>query len=792
MTRLYIQNEEVELDNSIQFAITKQFEDITNPTVIINEWSKSVDIPFTQKNDKIFGNLWSVDRVTTTTNFDPYKKISFRLDWGEDVLMQGYLKVNEIKQSEGKGYYNVTLFGELGKVFSEMKKITFDENSEDLKENPDYYIKDTYLGGVRLNKELVESTWRNGQYSDSLMGLYTNFIGFAPNNSFNEGFQYDAYQVTYGRSQTFKDVLGEDFYDETGISADTVIKDGLLPRQIGEYRSWLQLPFIYWNKLFRIFTTKAQQITGYNIILDDNWFDISNPYWYDLVYMLDIPKFTTNTQTLKTIETNYPRYQSSNPSASTYTVERSIQGISADSSVTIKLNVTNPDSDNTAILTTYTALKLRFTTATVDKVYYIVRDALSLNDPEVSAYINNNPGEVLYWVRLDDNTFAVNIQSGPTSQSTIYYGWINNNTIGQINNRLDSVVKLNFNIQNGTDIHSNYRLSLNDMWNNEYNLFNEILKYCKMYRIGIILDDIKKTITFKALNNYFSDYKIEDWTNKVDKLKDWSIKPITIENKYLLFNTEDSEVQLIKDYKEKYGVNYGNYKLDTNYNFNNDSTDLLDGIKTSIVSTDNVLSWTSLYNNKNILYSFANEVFVKCADKDNKYVSPFGQFYFHRGFAEFKTDLNMRKVVLSDDTQLQIVNNTYFYSQDINNLPVTTYPNLGIVRYDNCCLFTIPLENYTYDNNYFSLCKGIYENFWERYIEERYNVQNKIVTCYLRLTPKDYIDFQFNHFIKINNQLYMVNKIYDYNVDSNESTKVDLITVQNITGYTQNRFNYGN
>ena len=116
-------------------------------------------------------------------------------------------------------------------------------------------------------------------------------------------------------------------------------------------------------------------------------------------------------------------------------------------------------------------------------------------------------------------------------------------------------------------------------------------------------------------------------------------------------------------------------------------------------------------------------------------------------------------------------------------LTVQKYPMLSVVNVSNMCLFNIPKENYTYDKNY-SGKKSIYYNFWQNYINERYNVQNKLVTCYIRISPKMWNEFEFNKFIKIGNQLYMVNKIYDYDITSSEPTKVDLITIQDITGYT--------
>ena len=57
------------------------------------------------------------------------------------------------------------------------------------------------------------------------------------------------------------------------------------------------------------------------------------------------------------------------------------------------------------------------------------------------------------------------------------------------------------------------------------------------------------------------------------------------------------------------------------------------------------------------------------------------------------------------------------------------------------------------------------------------------MTCYLKLTQTDFVNFEFNNFVKIGNIIYFVNKIYDFNVESNGTTKVDLISVQDINGY---------
>lgn len=862
MIRLYIEDKEIELDESTRFAITKQFEELSNPTTIINDWSKTVSIPFTHTNNAIFGHIYCPDKMivdggTTGVYFNPLLKLDFRLEWNSTVLMTGYAKMNEVKQNNGRGSYEITLFGQLGKIFQEMKKITFDTTTEDT----EYLIDDSLYVGTYINQSLISESWNSsGQTSSELKSIgdsgygVTDIIGFAPNNSFSEGFKYDTYQTGTNSSNTFTDTLGDSFTTDTGIQPDTIIPNGMLPREIGEYRSYLQLPFIYWNKLFQIFQTKAESITGYTFDLDSEWFSELNPYWYKLVYMLK----PFNTKKGNTMNNQYTGASSGEIQ---WSHNSGLIPYSTTQEIPFTLSVVNEKTerleDNQFVLQTYdninitnhsisfyitgkmfNAYDLLFTQDNCFIVYLnfvgsnghvetkqvaVYRDGTENEEVLAAVAAVTEAGGYTYPI-ADDNKWGtqqsisgtssvygwhitvsgenlVNLKQytfGDTVSVTVSGHWINNHTVfgaavGSTTSELCwlSNVTVSLNMEVLQDVFSSQSyFSLNDLWNNDYNLFDEILKYCKIYRIGISVDEYEKKIMFKPYTKYFEDYTVSDWTNKIDKSKDYIITPVTLENKYILFNYDDNKTKLAEHYKEKYGVNFAEYRLTTEYNFNTDTKNLFDKIKTSIVNTDNVLSWENIYTNHAIVYSFPSEIFVYNKDKDNKQVDTFGSFYFHNGSAAFCTeeDLNLRPVYISDDTTFQQSNNNFFYTQ-MNNVMTRAYyyPKLDVVCGDHLCLFNTPKENYTYTNNYSSK-NTIYTNFWQSYLDERYNVQNKKITCYVQLKPSDYCLFEFNKLVKIGNQLCLVNKIYDYDITENGTTKVDLITIQDISAYTNTNF----
>jgi len=303
-TELYIENELIDLDDAVHFAITKEFEQVSNPTLVINDWSKSVSIPGTANNNRIFGHIYHPDMQIVGSqgspifvNFDPTKKLDMRLMYNGSLLLSGYAKIIEAKQSKGKIYYTCTLNAQLGKIFQEFANIRFDMPSDSSTTDDLKYVIDTSAFFTEvMDCSHMNNLWMHDQVQAGIYDASDNInpylqaydiINFTPNNAYVDGFDYKTYQIDSNRSELFTDRLG---YNQPSlisqIPADTIYPDGLKPREIGEYRTYNQLPYIYFNKLFQIVAKKAYDLTGYKFILDTDWFFQNNPYWYKSVVML--------------------------------------------------------------------------------------------------------------------------------------------------------------------------------------------------------------------------------------------------------------------------------------------------------------------------------------------------------------------------------------------------------------------------------------------------------------------------------------------------------------------------
>lgn len=934
-TELYIQNHLIELDESVQFTINKEFTDLTNPSAIINDWTKEISIPFTVHNNTVFGNIFIPNTVEVGyntlnyTQFNPHEKLDFRLLYNGEILMEGYAKMTSIVQSGGKGHYNITLNGELGKLFSELKKMTFDIKQYEKPEDINYYYidgskyLDTYINrhlvassfttlqdSITLNSPHVVNPIRtvlntvrqpNANVSNSFMNYYvyyinnldaiyldkivadfsdvnysyvlfyknpqltglvdtrynlqanevltdikitnipseanymvincrnsftpsvmlnqayTDIVGFLPLNTYSNNFDFQSMEID-NNIKSISDFINENLdTSSVGIDANTIVGDGMLPRSMNEFRSYQQQPYIYFNKLFQIFTKQLNKMfPEYSIELDEDWFNEDNEHYANLCYTL---KRLVNEEEGSTIESNYlldtstvtVLANSTTPSYTPFNIKinpsvAKIPMYSADAFNTEDLENTmlncdlyfdvvlkckswnNVDiADDGGILVN---IILTDNSDYVESYSFVAGKVLPVYHVNVPYSISRRKVEDEYVIKFVCPLTAILSKSKFINKCAIN---IETRLIGNVLNKQllsndvevtleDSIIYLS----TGNILkRSNTPFTFNDLWNNEYNLFDEILHYCKMYGIIISVED--KVIKFTKRTNFFKNYSIESWDDKIDFSKDFTLIPSTLEDKYLKFNYKDDDTLLNTEYKEQYNVNYGEIKVDTNYKFNDDTKNIFDleAYNTILYSpvSNNI---ERMINDASITRKTVNEVYLHTSDENNEYIGKFGSYFIRKnGNTVIDETSGSRSIKITDDTELMVYNNVYCYNYNNANYTntVSELPTIDIVDANNVmCIYNQPMSSYVYNNTYANTT-GIYQQFWKNFIEELYSMNNKKLTCYVNLTAQDFKNFNFNKFVLVKDQLYLVNKIYDFNIESNELTKVELISISNIENY---------
>ena len=121
---LYIGNTEVEFDTTPEILYTYQVDELTNPTVVKNSFSKTITVRGTKANNKLFGHYWNVERTQVGGSgnadgvyFNASKKMGFQLFVDTELYEQGYVKLDEVRRVDGDYECDITLYGGLGDFF---------------------------------------------------------------------------------------------------------------------------------------------------------------------------------------------------------------------------------------------------------------------------------------------------------------------------------------------------------------------------------------------------------------------------------------------------------------------------------------------------------------------------------------------------------------------------------------------------------------------------------------------------------------------------------------------------
>ena len=92
--RLYIGDRLVDLPEGVSLPITYTTEDFKNPTIVKNSFSKTISLPNTDTNNKIFNHFYKLDRYQHSSSFNPSKRVDAKIFCDGELLESGYIQLN--------------------------------------------------------------------------------------------------------------------------------------------------------------------------------------------------------------------------------------------------------------------------------------------------------------------------------------------------------------------------------------------------------------------------------------------------------------------------------------------------------------------------------------------------------------------------------------------------------------------------------------------------------------------------------------------------------------------------
>ena len=308
--RLYINNMQVDLNNDNLILFNWQEMDTSNPTIIKNGYSKTITLLGTDTNNEIFGHFWNLERYQAGDSFNPSYRVPFVLYYNSAVYERGYVKLQKVIKENKTVKYEIGLFGGLGSFIYNLstnwstgeKKNLSDLNFFGLKK-PKIYSINARTGGTgsttdntgstvisddidfsfTINADTVKTAWENIETHPkwSMINFAPTYVGL-PDNLDSDKVLINFNNLTSLSAQTSDD---NGNYRTYGGYALGKLPDKLTSEEVKDYRSYIQTPVVRVKSIFDAIcmkeNNKGKYDNGYEVILDDDFFNPSNPYFYD-------------------------------------------------------------------------------------------------------------------------------------------------------------------------------------------------------------------------------------------------------------------------------------------------------------------------------------------------------------------------------------------------------------------------------------------------------------------------------------------------------------------------------
>jgi len=790
ITELFVENYQVDITSDIDAMMTYAIDDIKDFSARNTTFSKTIVIPGTANNNKIFGNVFDPNQsnysdpnqVNINYNFDISRSASCILFQGNMQVFKGIIRILQIVIDRDQISYECSLFGELGGLILALGTKKLEELDFSLYDI-DYNINSiTGTWNLGFQNYYIESGQFNVDFVNFTLILFgqdiTEYLAVGDINNINStdvptnnGNYTIVSFSTNGTDTTI--VYASPFTTWTNGSATISVSDkpGLGPyfplidygtystnKIDWDYRTFRPALFVY-EYLKKIFE-------GVSYKYDAPLFEL--PFFKTLIIPHNQKVLTgTKTNIFKGGETALTSFRATFPSA----ISSFFHAIKMQYKST-----TVTTSDN--IVFTYNGTNSRFKLHFLETYNFRRTAGFSSDKFRVNVYrrisgVDTLVGQsIIYDIVVGQFLypfdFTVEFDLATSQQFYFAFEILHNNSLynstdylyksqyNQLSISIDSLTPLIQPIVDGDRITMNDTIPKNIM---QKDFLSSIMKMFNLY----LYEDstLQKMIKIKPYVDFY-DTNVNnaiDWTYKMDVGKPLVLKPMSELNaRYYLFKYKDDSDYYNEQYRKRFNLSYGTNKFDTGFEFAKEET-----------SVDLIFSSTPLLG-----YDTGGKVYPTIFKRTGDSV----------GVGEEAIDHNIRIMQKKLITGVASYDITKTVSSTLVVLTTKTeYPYAGHFNDPYTPTidinYAIPSLLYYQPTNIDNITVNLFTLYWIQYMYEIIDQDSRLLIANFRLNEQDINQLDFSKLIFIQGVLYRLNKIIDYNATQRDTCKVELLKVIN-------------
>jgi hypothetical protein len=718
MTRIFIEDQELDITKDFSQQITYAVDDLTNTDSKATSFSKTIVLPGTANNNRLFGNIFEFSNSNFEVNnaqnifynFNASKSAKARLEINGLQVMKGVLRLLEIIRDGDYIEYEVALFGELGGFFSSLgaKKIEQLDFSD---------YNHTY------DVSAMTSSWDNANAGQGYYYPLIDYGNVSPltNASFaKKSFYWTAFRPAlfvkeyinkiitsagYTWSSTF---MNTDFFKRLIIPNNQQRLATLQSRifsgspRFGPTMNAINTAYDIqqYNTINGLFTTSNFITFTYNS--GTNFSGVINMNLAGVIEAIfAIPEFQT-VDPLFTATAEFALLKN----GSTY-----IYANQVGSQRPTVIGYQNDTGANFNISATFGSA--------ANPVTFVNNDTFKL---------------VVFLSRFDSDAVEININSGTFAieGSPVYTPAVYGQTLAITDTIPKGILQKDF--------------------------FSSILK---MFNLMVTEDkDVEKRLVIEPYVDFYNTDRTTylDWSDKIDRSKPIKIKPMSEVNaRFYQFKYKQDNDFWNEKYRKKNVEGYGDRIFDNQLEFTKDTD-----------TTEVIFAPTPLVGYSGTGYDKVFPAIYKLNNEVEEMIEHNIRILTARkitGVTSWKIKSNVSFIDLATVT-------SYGYAGHFDH-PVTMQYDLNFGATKEL-FFSVNTSNL-----YASLSSNLFNVFYSPYFAEITDKDSRLVTCKMKLNEKDIFNIDFGRFIWVDGVLYRLIKIVDYSAD--DTCEVQLLRAINTT-----------